>query len=77
MAVPEERFEEVTKIVNEKHLVSHNYGRDHKLNMWFIVSGEDQDEIDKTLQKIKEETNLEVLNMPMLEEFYIGVKFQF
>ena len=35
--VPEQRFEEVTEIVNAFPEVAHNYARNHVLNMWFVL----------------------------------------
>src|SRR5688572_30154862 len=35
IAVPAERFEEVTDLVNAHVEVAHNYERDHTLSMWF------------------------------------------
>ena len=36
LAVPEERYEEVTALVNQLPAVAHNYRRQHALNMWFV-----------------------------------------
>ena len=40
IAVPVERFEEVCQIVNGFHEVAHNYERNHKLNMWFVIAAD-------------------------------------
>ena len=74
--VPEQRFEEVTRIVNSFPEVAHNYERDHKFNMWYVLATESLDQIDYTNQAIEERTGLRVYNMPKLQEFFVGLHFQ-
>ncbi len=71
--VPDERFDEVTEIVNSFEQVAHNYERDHQLNMWFVVGTESQQEINQVITDIEKQTGLPVLNVPKLEEFYVGL----
>ncbi|MBZ0217822.1 MAG: hypothetical protein K8F25_14790, partial [Fimbriimonadaceae bacterium] len=56
--------------------VAHNYERAHELNMWFVISVEDPDEISNVIKKIEAETGFKVLDMPKLEEFFIGLKVE-
>src|SRR5512134_1629353 len=49
MSVPDERFEEVAGIVNGFPEVAHNYARDHRLNMWFVVATENAPRIAAVL----------------------------
>jgi DNA-binding Lrp family transcriptional regulator len=74
--VPPERFEEVAALVNRLPTISHNYARDHHYNMWFVVSSDDQAEVERTLQGIERETGLRPLNLPALEEYFVEVRFQ-
>ncbi len=73
LQVPEQHFDEVTEIVNSFTQVAHNYKRDHRYNMWFVIATESQQEIEQVIQKIEEKTGLEVLNAPKLKEFYVGL----
>lgn len=73
LSVPDERFEEVTAIVNEFEQIAHNYKRDNKFNMWFVIGTESAQEIDWVIEQIEQKTNLRVLNTPKLEEFYVGL----
>jgi DNA-binding Lrp family transcriptional regulator len=73
--VPTERFDEVTEIVNSFEQVAHNYERDHQLNMWFVVGTESQQEISQVITSIEQQSGLKVLNVPKLEEFYVGLYF--
>ncbi len=74
--VPEKRFEEVTQIVNSFPEVAHNYERDHKFNMWYVLATESLEQIDSTNQAIEKQTGLRVYNMPKLQEFFVGLHFQ-
>lgn len=73
MQVPEESFEKVTEIVNGFEQIAHNYRRNHDYNMWFVIATETQQEIDDVVTKIEQQTGLSVLNVPKLEEFYVGL----
>jgi DNA-binding Lrp family transcriptional regulator len=73
--VPTDRFDEVTEIVNSFEQVAHNYERDHQLNMWFVVGTESQQEISQVITSIEQLSSLKVLNVPKLEEFYVGLYF--
>lgn len=75
IAVPATRFDEVTYIVNSFEQVAHNYARAHELNMWFVVGAESQQEVDQVIADIEAKTGLAVLNVPKLEEFYVGLYF--
>jgi len=77
MRVPRDRFEEVAAFVNSLNAVSHNYERTHELNMWFVISSEDEAEIARTIAAIERETGLEVVNLPTLEEYFVDIRFTF
>lgn len=74
LSVPGDRFEEVAALVNAHPEVAHNYERDHALNMWFVIAAERQDVISGVISAIEGETGLEVLAMPKLAEFFIGLR---
>ena len=74
MVVPEDRFEEVAAIVNGFRECAHNYARDHRLNMWFVLATEDPARIDAVIAEIERLTGIKVLNLPKLDEYFIGMK---
>lgn len=76
MAVPQDRFDEVVTLVNAHPEVAHNYERQHKLNMWFVLACERPDEIAETAAQIERETGLTVLRFPKLKEFFIGFRVE-
>ncbi|MGI9485163.1 MAG: Lrp/AsnC family transcriptional regulator [Geminicoccaceae bacterium] len=76
MAVPEERFAEVTELVNAHAEVAHNYRRDHHLNMWFVLATERPEQIETVLKEIQSESGIPVLNFPKLEEYFLDLRLK-
>ena len=74
MPVPASRFDAVTETVNAHPEVAHNYRRDHRLNMWFVVATETPEQVAVVLRRIGEQTGLPVYDCPKQREFYIGLK---
>ena len=75
MAVPAERLEEVAALVSARDEVNHNYEREHRLNLWFVLTAADQAGIDAAIRAIEAETGLAVLNLPMLEDYHLDLGF--
>ena len=74
MDVPADRFDEVAEQVNAFDEVAHNYERDHRLNMWFVLATETPAGIERAARAIEAATGLTVLRFPKLEEFFIGFR---
>lgn len=74
LTVPEDRYDQVAELVNAHAEVAHNYTRTHQYNMWFVVAADRPERIADVLGEIERETGLQVLNLPKLEEFFIGLK---
>lgn len=71
LAVPEHDFERVTAAVNAFPEVAHNYRREHRLNMWFVLATETPERIGQVIAEIEAATGLPVFNMPKQEEFHV------
>ncbi len=76
MQVPEADFERVADIVNGFPEVAHNYRREHAFNMWFVLATESPGRIAEAIGEIERATGLKVYNLPKLEEFYVGLRFE-
>jgi DNA-binding Lrp family transcriptional regulator len=76
MSVPRERLREVKEIVNSYPGVTHNYLREHSLNMWFTLIEPSQEKLERTISEISQKTGLPVRNLPALRLFKIKVEFQ-
>ena len=76
MAVPAELLEEVAALVNEYDAVNHNYEREHGFNLWFVATAADDDDLQDTLRDIEQRSGLEVMYLPMLEDYHIDLGFE-
>ncbi len=76
MSISDSDFERVARQVNEFPEVAHNYARDHRLNMWFVIATETPGRIPEVLGRIELITGYRVYNMPKKEEFFVGLKFE-
>jgi len=75
MAVEQERLEEVAALVSGFDEVNHNYERENRLNLWFVVTAADSDGVDRVLEQIQKMTGIKVLNLPMLEDYHLDLGF--
>lgn len=76
LSVPSDRFDAVAAQVNAHPEVAHNYAREHALNMWFVVAAERPERVREVLRAINDETGLPVYDMPKIEEYFIGLRFE-
>ena len=76
MRVPAHDFERVAALVNAHPEVAHNYAREHDFNMWFVLATEAPEKIPAVIAAIERETGYHVYNMPKLEEFFVGLRFE-
>lgn len=75
LRVPSDRIEDVAAIVSAEPLVTHNYEREHAINLWFVVAGPDQSSLAATLAHIEQRTGLPVIRLPLVEAFYLDLGF--
>jgi DNA-binding Lrp family transcriptional regulator len=75
MAVPADRLDEIGALVNEYAEVNHNYEREHRFNLWFVVAGEDRAHVAEVLDDIVARTGLEVLDLPLMDSFRLDLGF--
>jgi siroheme decarboxylase len=74
LEVPAADFERVTALVNSLPEVAHNYRREHRLNMWFVVAAESQAAADAALARIGHMTGLQVFAFPKEREYFVGLR---
>lgn len=75
MKLPESDFERVAAIVNGFPEVAHNYARDHALNMWFVLATEKPERKAEVIHAIETETGYPVFDMPKINEYFVGLRF--
>jgi len=75
MAVPEELLEEVAAQVSAYPEVNHNYERENRYNLWFVVTAPDQKTLDDVLADMENQIGYKVLNLPLEKQFHIDLGF--
>jgi DNA-binding Lrp family transcriptional regulator len=75
LAVPPGELERVAALVSAQPEVNHNYEREHRWNVWFVVAAADEDEVGAALDRIEAASGLEALRLPLEEEFHIDLGF--
>ncbi len=74
LAVPEQDFDRVAEQVNALPQIAHNYRREHRLNMWFVIATETPEGVDATIAEIERCTGLRVYAFPKLKEFFVELR---
>ena len=75
IAVPAAELEDVAAIVNEFVEVNHNYEREHRFNLWFVVVAEDEERLQTVIAEIEQRCGYPVLDLPLLNEHFIDLGF--
>jgi hypothetical protein len=74
--VPEAEFAHVAAIVNALPEVAHNYRREHRLNMWFVVAAESHAGAQAALERVESLTALKVHAFPKEREYVVGLRLR-
>ena len=74
LEVPEADFARITTLVNALPEVAHNYRREHRLNMWFVVAAESHEAAKAALAHIEQLTGLKVHAFPKEREYFVGLR---
>jgi len=75
MSVPEAELENVAEFVSSFAEVNHNYEREHHFNLWFVVVAEDEERLQEVLAEIEHYCTYPVLDLPLLNEYFIDLGF--
>lgn len=75
MAVPEHRIEAVAATVSAHPGVNHNYLREHRHNLWFVMTGADRDAVEAGVTQLEGATGLPALRLRMLRPYRIDLGF--
>ena len=76
MTVPEDRIAEVANQVNAYPEVNHNYEREHRLNLWFVLTASTHQALGAILAAIQDRTGLAVWSFPMRSHYRIDLGFR-
>ena len=74
LAVPEADFDRIAAQVNAMPEVAHNYRREHRLNMWFVIAAETPAGVEGAITAIEQSTGLQVFAFPKEREYFVEMK---
>lgn len=75
MQVPVEMLEAVAEFVSAFPEVNHNYEREHRLNLWFVVAADSDWRVAQVLRAIEYRTGLAVIDLPLEQAFRLDLGF--
>ncbi|MFZ4537204.1 Lrp/AsnC family transcriptional regulator [Propionivibrio sp.] len=75
MAVPPEKLEIVAEAVNRFPEVNHNNEREHRYNLWFVVTAGSEGRLQAALGAIEQTAGYPVLKLPLVQEYHIDLGF--
>ena len=73
--VPEDKIPALTEALNQLSGVSHNYLRDHSLNIWFTLQACSTGEITRILHSLNKRLGLEFFDFASVKTFKLDVRF--
>jgi siroheme decarboxylase len=74
LAVPAADFDRVAAQVNAFHEVAHNYRREHRLNMWFVLATESPEQVAAVAARIETAIGLPVYLFPKEREYFVELR---
>lgn len=75
MAVPAQRIDEVAARVSAHPGVNHNYEREHRHNLWFVMTGRDAPAVERAMSGLEADTGLPALRLRMIRPYRIDLGF--
>ncbi|WP_374408540.1 Lrp/AsnC family transcriptional regulator [Hydrogenophaga sp.] len=75
MAVPTARIEDVAAEVSAHPGVNHNYLREHRHNLWFVMTGSDSAAVEAGVAGLERRTGLPAMRLRMLRPYRIDLGF--
>lgn len=75
LAVPPDQLSHVALVVNHTPGVNHNYEREHRFNLWFVITGQDRATVHHHVDEIERRSGLSALRLPMRRAYRIDLGF--
>lgn len=76
MAIPTEKLQAVAKIVSQQNEVNHNYERENRFNLWFVLMAKNDKHLQKVIHHLEIKTGFKAMQLPLLKAFYIDLGFK-
>ncbi len=75
MAVPNDQVDQVAASISRSAGVNHNYERENKLNLWFVVTASDPDALEAILCNLEAETGYDISRFYLEQAYHLDLGF--
>ncbi len=75
MAVPEFDLVRVADMISAYPEVNHNYERENRFNLWFVLIADTEQHRRDILDEIEARSGYQTMLLPMLADYYINLGF--
>jgi len=76
MAIPDNQLQAVANIVSSYREVNHNYERENRFNLWFVLVAQDDEDLQLVVKAIESETGFKAMQLPLVEDYFINLGFE-
>jgi len=73
--IDDTQLSEAVEAVNKLEGVSHNYLREHHLNLWFTLQADGEEQIKMQLSRLAAELGIDFYNLPVERTFKLDARF--
>ncbi|MGR9086191.1 MAG: Lrp/AsnC family transcriptional regulator [Gammaproteobacteria bacterium] len=75
MAIPEAELQRVADSISRYPEVNHNYERENRFNLWFVIVASTTEQLAHVLDAIERDTGYKTQRLPLLDDFFIDLGF--
>lgn len=76
MAVPDYDLEWVAEVISAYPEVNHNYERENRFNLWFVLVADHEQQLQAVINDIEAKTGYQAMLLPMLADYFINLGFE-
>lgn len=76
MAIPENQLQTVADIVSSYKEVNHNYERENRFNLWFVLIANNSEHLQSVLCEIEQKTGFLTMQLPLVQDYFINLGFE-
>jgi siroheme decarboxylase len=76
MAVPDYELEWVAEVISAYPEVNHNYERENRFNLWFVLVADHEQQLQAVIADIEAKTGYQAMLLPMLADYFINLGFE-
>lgn len=76
MSVPADKLDQIAGIINQYPEVNHNYERENRFNLWFVLIANNNSNLQAVISDIELKTGYKALYLPLLADYFINLGFE-